>query len=412
MRSILHYDCNNFYASVEAAYDLTLKGKPVVVCGDPQLRHGIVLAKSYEAKACGIKTGEALWEAKQKCPTLTLIPVNQRKYLHFSKKMRDICRRYTQLVEPFGLDESWLDVTGHPLPAEEIAVRIRKSAREELGITVSIGVSFNKVFAKLASEMRRPDATTIISPDNYREKVWPMPVEELLYIGRATTRRLHQMGMYAIGDVANARLDTLKTSLGKHGVTLWHYARGEDTAPVLYVEEAEDVKSIGNSTTPPHDVACDEEAKAIIYLLSDSVAARMRKHAFTCRTVSVWMRDTELNSFERQRRLPASTDIAEEIADVALALLRENYPWHLPLRSLGVRGCDLLDQQGDVQKSFMRDPQREKYRNLELSLDFIRSRWGHTCVQRGLLLCDKAFAALNPVDDHALQPLAAMHGRE
>lgn len=412
MRSILHCDCNNFYASVEKVDDLSLAGQPVAVCGDPKLRHGIVLAKSDAAKACGIKTGDAVWEAKLKCPTLKLIPADQRKYLYFSKKMRAICRQYTQLVEPFGLDESWLDVTGHALGGEEIAARIRKSAKEDLGITVSVGVSFNKVFAKLASEMRKPDATTVISAENYQEKAWPLPAEDLLYVGRATTRRLHEMGLYLIGDIARSTLALMRRSLGKNGETLWHYARGEDTAPVLFVDEAEDVKSIGNSTTPPHDVSCDEEAKAIIYLLSDSVAARMRKHAFSCRTVSVWMRDTELNSFERQRRLPLSTDIGEEIAATALSLLRESYPWHLPLRSLGVRAGDLLDQEGNVQKSFMKDPWREKNRSLELSLDFIRNRWGHNCVQRGLLLCDRSFAAINPVDDHELQPLSAMRGRE
>lgn len=412
MRTILHCDCNNFYATVEIAFDPSLKGEALVVCGDPLLRHGIVLAKSEEAKACGIKTGEALWEARKKCPTLLLIPANQRRYLAFSKKMRAICRRYSPQVEPFGLDESWMDVSDHALSGEEIAARIRRSAKEELGLTVSIGVSFNKVFAKLGSEMRKPDATTVISRENFRQKVWPLPVEELLFVGRATKRQLSEMGIYTIGELALCDPALLKLAFGKNGASLQRAALGQDDAPVLGVEEAEDVKSIGNSTTPPHDIACDEEAKAIIYLLSDSVASRLRTHRFSCRTVSLWMRDTELSSFERQCRLPAYTDIADEIAAAAMQLFRDNYPWHLPLRSLGVRGTDLIHMDSDLQLPLVRDPGRMKNRQLERALDEIRSRWGHTCVQRGLLLCDRAFTNINPVDDHALQPLSAMRGRE
>lgn len=412
MRTILHCDCNNFYASVEIAFDPSLKGKALAVCGDPMLRHGIVLAKSYAAKACGVQTGEALWEAKKKCPTLLLIPADQRKYLAFSRKMRAICRRYSPQVEPFGLDENWMDVSHHKLSGEEIAAQIRRSAKEELGLTVSVGVSFNKVFAKLGSEMRKPDATTVISRENFRQKVWPLPAEELLFVGRSTKRQLNEMGIYTIGGLALCEPELLRRAFGKNGLSLQRAARGEDDAPVLSVEDAEDVKSIGNSTTPPHDISCDEEAKAILYLLSDSVATRLRAHRFSCHTVSVWMRDTELNSFERQCRLPAFTDIADEIAAAAMQLFRDNYPWHLPLRSLGVRGNDLVRMDGNLQLPLILDPMRVKNKRLEQALDAIRSRWGHTCVQRGLLLCDRAFTNINPVDDHALQPLSAMRGRE
>lgn len=412
MRTVLHCDCNNFYAGVETVFDPSLRGKAMVVCGDPMLRHGIVLAKSYAARACGIKTGEALWEAKKKCPTLLMIPADQRKYLAFSRKMRAICRRYTSKVEPFGLDENWLDVSHHDLTGEEIAAEIRKSAKEELGITVSVGVSFNKVFAKLGSEMRKPDATSVISRDNYQQKVWPLPVEELLFIGRSTTAQLREMNIFTIGELARCDPALLQQHFGKNGLTLSRYARGEDEDPVLSVEDADDVKSIGNSTTPPHDIASLEEAKAILYLLSDSVASRLRKHRFSCKTVSIWMRDTELNSFERQCRLPDWSDIADEIAKAAMGLFQAHYPWDLPLRSLGVRGSDLISMEDDLQLSLVKDPWRVKNRQLEQALDDIRGRWGHTCVQRGLLLQDRAFTGINPVDDHALQPLAAMRGRE
>ncbi len=411
MRIILHSDCNSFYASVEAAEDPRLAGKPVAVCGDPSLRHGIILAKSSEAKKCGVVTGEAIWQARQKCPGLLLIAADQRKYLLYSRKMREIYRRYTRLVEPFGLDESWLDVTGHALSGEEIAAQIRNSAREELGITVSIGISFNKVFAKLGSDLRKPDATTVITRENYREKIWPLPADELLFIGSATKSRLSDLGLYTIGDVARASADLLQGALGKNGLMLLRFARGEDAAPVLCAEEADEIKSIGNSTTTPHDLKNEEAAKAVLYLLSDSVAARLRAHHFACGTVSVWMRDSELNSLIRQCRLSDVSDSGTDIAKAALRLLRENYPWDLPLRSLGVCGCDLRSTQEDVQLPLWTAPRKRKERSLDKALDGIRARWGHNVIRRGLMLCDRATSELNPVDDHALQPLGAMRGR-
>ncbi|NLD52500.1 MAG: DNA polymerase IV [Clostridiales bacterium] len=412
MRTILHCDCNGFYATVEMLFDPSLRGKPVVVCGDSKLRHGIVLAKSEKAKACGIKTGDALWEAQKKCPPLVLVPANQQMYLAFSRRMRAICRRYTALVEPFGLDESWLDVSGHLLSGEEIAAQLRKAAKEELGITVSVGVSFNKAFAKLGSDMRKPDATTVISRENYREKIWPLPASDLLFVGRSTSTHLQQMGLNTIGDVATASPNILKKVFGVNGLKLWRSARGEDNSPVIFIEEAETVKSISNSTTTPHDICTPEEAKVVLYLLSDSVATRLRKHQLRCRTISVWMRDVELNNFERQCRLPTDSDIASEIAHAAVDLFTSSYPWSLPLRSLGVRGGDLLNTTADCQIPLCTDARRQRHHHLEEVLDDIRSRWGHTCIQRALLLQDRALTGINPVDDHALQPLAAMYGRE
>lgn len=411
VRTILHSDCNSFYASVETAENLSLAGQPVAVCGDPKLRHGIILAKSALAKKFGVITGEAVWQARQKCPGLILIPADQRKYLLYSRKMRAIYKRYTHRVEPFGLDESWLDVSGHALSGEEIAAQIRNSAREELGITVSVGVSFNKVFAKLGSDMRKPDATTVITPENFRAKVWPLPVEDLLYVGRATQRRLAGLGLYTIGDLACAQDALIDALLGKNGRTLQRFARGLDEDPVLCAEEADEIKSIGNSTTTPHDLCTEEEAKAVLYLLADSVAARLRAHGMTCRTVSVWMRDSELNSVSRQCRLPLASDSGSDIARAALGLLRAHYGWHLPLRSLGVCGSDLLSSQAMVQLPLWTPPKAQRERALEGALDGIRSRWGHNAIRRGLMLCGAATSALNPVDDHDLQPLGAMRGR-
>ena len=258
--------------------------------------------------------------------------------------------------------------------------------------------------------MRKPDATVVITPDNFRAKIWPLPASDLLYIGSATSRRLAGLGLYTIGDLAGAPAALLEVNLGKNGLMLRRFARGEDETPVLCAQEADEIKSIGNSTTPPHDLRDEEEAKAVLYLLSDSVAARLRAHHVACATVSVWMRDSQLNSLARQCRLPEGSDSGGVIARAALDLLREHYPWNLPLRSLGVCGSDLTSTRDRVQLPLWTAPERRKERALEAALDGIRARWGHNAVRRCLMLCDRATAELNPVDDHALQPLGAMHG--
>lgn len=411
MRTILHSDCNSFYASVEVAGNPRLQGKPVAVCGDPALRHGIILAKSQEAKVHGVTTGEAVWEAQRKCPGLILVPADHRKYSLYARRMRELYRQYTPQVEPFGMDESWLDVTGHALCGEEIAARLRMSARRDLGITLSVGVSFNKVFAKLGSDMRKPDATTVISRENYQDKVWPLPVSDLLYVGRATARRLYDLGIYTIGEIALAPAAVLRGALGKNGDTLRRMARGEDDSPVLCPETAEEIKSVGNSTTTPRDVVNLQEAKVILYLLGDSVAARLRAGGHTCRTVSVWMRDTALSGIIRQCRLPRASDLGSDISRAAYALLEAHYAWDLPLRSLGVTASDLAASGADAQLPLWQDLRHDRERALEQALDGLRARWGHNCVRRGLMFCDQAMTDLNPVDDHALQPLAQMNGR-
>lgn len=407
MRSILHSDCNSFYASVEVAENPALQNQPVAVCGDPSLRHGIILAKSALAKKCGVVTGETIWQARKKCPTLILIQADHRKYLLYSQKMRDIYERYTNLVEPFGLDESWLDVTGHPLSGEEIAARIRNSAREELKITLSIGVSYNKVFAKLGSDMRKPDATTVITPENYRDKVWPLPVDDLLYVGRATKRRLTSLGIYTIGDLAGAEDALIRGVLGKNGETLQAFARGQDESPVLRAEEADEIKSVGNSATTPHDLHDEEEARAVVYLLSDSVAARLRAHSLACRTVSLWMRDSGLDSISRQCRLPQASDTGADIARTALSLLKTHYTWEKPLRSLGVCGSELESTKHRVQLPLWTPPKNQRERRLEGALDGIRSRWGRDAVRRGLMLLEDSAMELSLRDEYRPQPPAA-----
>ena len=266
MRTILHVDLNSFYASVECLYHPELRNLPVAVTGDVEARHGIILAKNQLAKQFNVKTGEAIWQAKQKCPKLICLPADYRKYLRFSRLAKTICADYTDRIESFGIDENWLDIGGSAQlfgTGPEIADTIRRRFREELGITASVGVSYNKIFAKLGSDMKKPDATTVITADNFREKVWPLPVEDLLYVGRATQRKLNSRMIKTIGDLANADLRTLKILLGVWGEVLHQYANGMDNSPVRLSGEESIVKSIGNSTTTLRDLVNEDDAKMI-----------------------------------------------------------------------------------------------------------------------------------------------------
>lgn len=409
MRTILHSDCNNFYASVECVFSPELRGKPIAVCGDPAERHGIVLAKSDAAKKCGIKTGEAIWMARQKCPELLVVPPCGEKYVRFSHMMRDIYAEYTNQIEPFGLDESWLDVSGQDGVA--IASALRRRAREELGITLSVGVSFNKIFAKLGSDMHKPDATTVISPGNYREKIWPLPASDLLFIGRATMRRLYSYGLNTIGDIVHSNPGTLRALFGKNGDTLYNYAAGRDDTPVMPVDQTDDIKSVGNSTTPAFDICDMEDARRILYLLCDSVAERMRKKGFRCQTVTLWLRDTALNTMTHQMRLPRPTDLSEVLIQTSVKLLRESWPGDHPLRSLGVQGGDLLMTQDGLQLSLLRDQNIHRHAILEKTADTLHSRFGAEALYRGILLRQQHhLLRVAPDSNLAATNLAALHG--
>ena len=405
MRAILHSDLNNFYASVECVYEPSLRDVPMAVCGDPDARHGIVLAKNMLAKRAGVITGEAIWQARRKCAGLVVIRPDYKKYLRFSRLMRSIYADYTDRVEPFGLDECWLDVTGHRLGGEAIADELRTRAREELGLTVSVGVSFNKIFAKLGSDMKKPDATTVITPDNFREKVWPLPAGELLYVGPATRRRLAERNLLTIGDVARCAPETMRAALGKNGEMLWSFANGLDHSPVLAAGEEEGIKSVGNSTTTPRDIACDRDAHMVLMVLSESVAERLRDHGLRGRVVSLSVRDCELATFGCQRRLGKPTALASEICACAGALFRERYRWDRPVRSLGVSVSALEAAEGDVQLSMFPDVGRERRYELERAVGDIRRRFGHFAIQRASLIGCREFGAINPRDDHVIHPV-------
>ena len=326
-RAILHSDLNSFYASVEMMLDPSLRGKAVAVCGSTEERHGIVLAKSELAKKSGVKTGMVNWEARQLCRDLIVVPPQYDQYLKYSKLTQAIYQRYTDLVEPFGMDECWLDVTGSqgifgsPM---EIAENIRCTVREELGLTVSIGVSFNKIYAKLGSDMKKPDAITEIRRDTYKEQVWPLNVDEMIYCGRATTAKLAKYGIHTIGQLAAADPKFLKHLLGVNGLALWSYANGTDQSRVMHKDFVSPVKSIGHGITCVADLENEGEVKKVIYELSQDISHRLRIHELAARTVQVYIRGNDLYGSQFQCKLPFKTQLSSEIAAAAFRVFCEH----------------------------------------------------------------------------------------
>ena len=408
-KHILHVDCNCFYASVEVQRRPELRGKPVAVCGDQEARHGIVLTATYPAKRFGVKVGMAIWQAKQACPGLVVLPPDMPEYIRFSRMTREIYEDYTNQVEPFGLDENWLDVTGStelygdPMA---IATEISDRVKFELGITVSIGVANNKITAKLGSDYKKPDAITRIERDNYKELVYPLPVEDLLYVGPATSRKLRAIGISTIGALAEAPEELLIHRLGKMGAVLSMFARGNDASPVQPTDFISTIKSVGNSATTPRDLINEDDVRIMLLLLSESVAARMRELASKCTVVEISVRDTELVSFCRQRKLLAPTCASTEIAQVAYELFRANYRWLKPIRSIGVRGTGLVPADSCVQLSlYTDDVRRQKLERLDLAVDEIRHRYGYMSLQRALIYTDPLLSRINPKDDHTVHPV-------
>lgn len=407
-RIILHSDLNNFYASVECLYHPEYRGKPLAVLGDPEARHGIVLAKNYEAKSRDVRTGDPKWMAEQKCPGIVFVPPHYDLYMKHSRLVRQIYSEYTDQVEPYGLDECWLDVTGSTRlfgSGEEIADKIRKRVKSELGVSVSVGVSFNKIFAKLGSDLKKPDATTVIECDRFKEVVWPLPVKELLYVGRATHNKLKRRGIFTIGDLANANPESLKFWLGKMGIVLWQFANGLDTSPVSNIGAKSLIKTVGNSTTAPRDLISDEDIRIILTVLCESVSARLREYGFICRTVQLGIRDNELEWIERQGKLEIPNRTAKSIFELSFALYKKHANGR-PVRSLSVRACD-LEPVDFMQLSLLPEARRlEKQEELESVVDGLRSRFGHFSVQRGIMLTDRKLSDLDPKGEHIIHPMS------
>lgn len=407
-RVILHADLNNFYASVECLYNPELRDRPVAVCGSQSTRHGIVLAKNIAAKRMGVKTGEAIWQARDKCPRLIIVRPNYSLYLRFSMLARQIYEEYTTLVESFGIDENWLDVTESTRLfgcGEDIAEEIRRRVAGELGITVSVGVSYNKIFAKLASDMKKPDIVTVLNEGDISKEIWPLPVEELLYVGRSTSRKLRGFGICTIGDLANTPLKFLKDRLGKWGETLWLFANGYDSMPVAPTDFEEVVKGVGNSLTTPRDLENEDDIKILTYVLAESVGERLRRYGLKGRTVQIYIRDRKLNCIERQGKLPRYTNANSEIAEKALDIFARSWRWDSTIRSYGVRVTDLVASGDYIQPSLFNDERHIRLELLDRSIDDIRRRFGHYSVQRSLLLKDKALNA-NPVEENIIHPIS------
>ncbi len=410
-RVILHSDLNNFYASVECMRRPELAGKFIAVCGDEDSRHGIVLAKNEAAKRTGVKTGMAVWEARLLCPELVVLKPHMEDYIAVSRAVREIYYRYTDLVEPFGIDECWLDVTGSTGlfgSGEHIADEIRRLVKKEIGVTVSVGVSFNKVFAKLGSDYKKPDAVTVFSKDNFKNVVWGLPAGELLFVGPATVRKLRSLGITTIGELAAAPYDVITAKLGRHGQMIWRYANGLDNAPVMHFGECCPIKSVGNSTTTPRDLTTNDEAKRMLCTLSETVASRLRSHRLRAGVVEIWVRDNRLNSFIRQRKLPLATCLTDTISEAAWQLFLENYTWVRPIRSIGVRASDIEQIDTDTQTALWPEiERRRRFEALDFSIDSLRSRYGFKTVLRGLELCDSDLPIISP--EHSRVQSAGMY---
>ena len=390
-RVILHCDLNSFFASVELLDKPTLRDVPVAVCGDPKSRHGIILAKNEPAKKMGVKTAETLWQARKKCPALVLLPPHHRLYEEYSRRVNEIYDRFTDLVEPFGIDESWLDVTGslHLFggDGEALADRIRATIREETGLTVSVGVSFNKVFAKLGSDMKKPDATTVIPAEGWQSMVWPLPLGDMLFAGRTATETLRKYGVETVGQLAACDPALPEQLLGKMGLQLWQYANGMDKSPVKPRHAAEPVKSVGNGTTFPQNLVRWEQLRAGLLPLCDSVATRLRQQGLYAGGVSLSIKDASFKTVSRQIRLDAPTHLMRDIHRTAIQLAGQLWKPPTPVRAMTVTAL-YVTEDGDAFRQLdllggAAQERSQRQEKLEGTMDAIRRKYGRGAIAFG-----------------------------
>ncbi|MBQ8320549.1 MAG: DNA polymerase IV [Clostridia bacterium] len=399
-RVILHSDLNNFFASVETLLNPAFQGKPLIVCGDPKERRGVVLAKNEEAKKYGIRTAETVYSALKKCPHAQMTETHFGEYKKYSRLVREIYERFTDVVEECSIDECSLDVTASVKlfgNGQEIAEKIRAAVKEELGLTVSIGVSFNKSFAKLASEFKKPDAVSVLPKESFRRIVWPRPVTDLLFVGKSTAETLHKRGIRTIGDLATTEEETIISLLGKRGRQLRICARGEDEEPVKAHAGKEDLKSIGNSSTLPYDVTSREEIKRWLYVLSESVAARLRDaDVGRANTVHIAVRDGNFKDYTYQCKV-SPTALCKDIAETAYALFCKNYSFVAPVRLIGVTvsGFDHHIEQLTIEEGVDGNADYQKRERAESAVAKIREKYGYATLQRGVIVQDKRLDGLD-----------------
>ena len=400
-RLIFHCDCNNFFASCECLDHPELKSAPLAVAGDPENRVGVVVAKNELAKKYGVKTTDTVWQAKRKCPDLVFVPPRHHLYKEISNRINDIYHEYTEYVEPASIDESYLDMTGAPdfygMTAREMADALRDRIRTEIGVTISVGVSFNKIFAKMGSDYKKPDATTEITPDNYREILWPLPVSDLMFAGKAAVAVLNKKSIHTIGDLARQPKERMRDLLGKGGDQLWLYANGLDTEPVRKWGDAPEIKSVSRGMTFKRDLVTEEEIRTGVAVLVDHVAMSLRRHGLKGAVINIQIKTPDLRVISRQTSLDHYTYLQHEIQEIAMRLIRGN--WTIgekaPIRAITVGVTKLLpsDQAGEQMDMFdllvttnVGKPikaQREKHEKLEAAVDSIRRRFGNQMITLG-----------------------------
>jgi len=382
---------NGFFASVELLDRPDLRDKPMAVCGDPESRHGIILAKNEHAKKFGVVTAETLWSARKKCPDLVTVKPHHEKYKHYSKLINHVYGRYTDMVEPFSIDESWLDVSGSRLlfgGGVKIADDIRNVVKKELNLTLSVGVSYNKIFAKMGSEHKKPDATTHITRENYKDILWPKPISELFFVGKVTAEKLTQVGIQKIGDLAATEPAFLSSFLGQQGLLIHDYANGNDDSPVLRSYERQKIKSVGNGVTFNRNLTGESDIKTAITGLADVVASRLRQYEMKASGVKVDIRDPGFKTISRQKKLDGPTDLAEELIPAAFALMKENWDFSAPVRMLTITGINLtIGEESDQLSFFESDSEtRERSKKLENAMDAIRAKYGDDAISFGSLI--------------------------
>ncbi len=402
---ILHCDLNNFYASGECMKKPELYHQYMVVGGSEANRHGIVLAKNEMAKQKGVKTGEPIWQAKNKCGTLVVVPPNFHEYLYLSKLIKDIYKEYSDRIESFGIDEAWIDVSESTSlfgSGENIAIELRQRIKDTYGLTISVGVSFNKIYAKLGSDYKKPDAVTVFSKENYREKVFPLPVEEMLYVGRATKEKLNAMHIYTIGQLATYDRSLLRERFGKMGEVLHDFANGNDRSEVALFDRKEKVKSIGNGITTKRDLVCLEDAKLVLVVLCEAIATRLRKEKLVGRCVSVHFRNAQLISFSRQYMLDEPTSLATLILEKALWLCDKHYNFDIGMRSMSVQVSQLSNESSFHQLALFSNT--DTLECLERCMDAIRQKYGMQSIMRACVLKDQELTGFSPLENHLIFP--------
>ncbi|MBO6046468.1 MAG: DNA polymerase IV [Erysipelotrichaceae bacterium] len=408
-RWIIHSDINHCYAQIEEMKYPSTRLVPMAVGGHEESRHGIILAKNDLAKACGVKTGESLREAIKKCPDLLIIHPRYDDYIYYTNAVKDIYRRYSDRVESFGLDEAWIDIThsaqlfGDPVL---LARKIQKQVEIELGLKVSMGVSYNKVFAKIGSDISKHQGFLVVTKDNYQDIIWPLPIEDLFYVGYRTAPKLRARGIGTIGDLAKKSSAYLHSFLGKFGDTLWCFANGYDGVDVSLINQTQDIKSIGNGITAVRDMESIEDLKMVFYVLVESVATRLKEQGLKGDVISIALRNSDLASFSRQMKIDIPTNTASEIMETVMFLVHKYYQEGVRYRSINVTVAHLGPDDGREQLSFfVSDEERQKEKHLDEVIDQIREKYGHDKIKRLVTMQDQELTGFDPLEDHIIHPV-------